>query len=532
MGTAGTARRIATWKVVLAVLGGLLVLAGAGAVAEASAWHARQVAAEVLLPGTTVAGVDLGGRPFADAATTAEAAAAELLGRPLAFGHAEQRFDLDPQALGATTTAEGAAAQAVAATRDASPVQRLLARWFGAAVGPELTVSLTLPDEAIDAFVMGIVDVLDRTPVDASLTWTGEELALQEHAVGLALDRTATAALIREALRTAPVGLLPLPVHERPHTVATEVVAPLLPVAEAAADALLDRPVHVVHGDQEWTVTPRQVGARPEVQRYVTAALAVLPQPSTTAEEPAPLATTAASGVPAPALTPADVPVELVLDVPAEGVVAAMDAIASQVEAEAREAAIDTSSGWVELIREQTGRAVDRQRAADLLGDALRQGGDVVELPVTVTEPTTTSDAFSHVLLVRQDLRRLYLYRDGEIAREWTVAIGAAGHRTPTGTFTVGTKRYLPTWHNPAPDGWGADMPASIPPGPANPLGLRALNWNNASGHDTLIRFHGTNNLGSIGSAASKGCIRLRNADIVELYDLVPTGTTIISTWG
>ena len=67
-------------------------------------------------------------------------------------------------------------------------------------------------------------------------------------------------------------------------------------------------------------------------------------------------------------------------------------------------------------------------------------------------------------------------------------------------------------------------MPASIPPGPGNPLGTRALNWN-ASG----IRFHGTEATYSLGYNASHGCVRMAMPDVEQLYDLVEVGTPIIS---
>jgi lipoprotein-anchoring transpeptidase ErfK/SrfK len=72
-------------------------------------------------------------------------------------------------------------------------------------------------------------------------------------------------------------------------------------------------------------------------------------------------------------------------------------------------------------------------------------------------------------------------------------------------------------------------MPARIGPGPDNPLGVRAINWNRPGGGDTLIRFHGTPNEASIGTAASNGCVRMFNSDVIELYDLVSPGMTIIS---
>ena len=82
----------------------------------------------------------------------------------------------------------------------------------------------------------------------------------------------------------------------------------------------------------------------------------------------------------------------------------------------------------------------------------------------------------------------------------------------------------MPTWVNPDPDGWGADMPEVIPPGPDNPLGTRALNWSAPA-----IRFHGTSADYSIGYNASHGCVRLHMSDVEQLYELVDVGTPIVS---
>ena len=58
---------------------------------------------------------------------------------------------------------------------------------------------------------------------------------------------------------------------------------------------------------------------------------------------------------------------------------------------------------------------------------------------------------------------------------------GSGGFPTPKGFWHIVNKRKNPTWVNPEPTGWGKSMPASIPPGPGNPLGPRAIEY--------LVRF-------------------------------------------
>jgi L,D-transpeptidase ErfK/SrfK len=66
-------------------------------------------------------------------------------------------------------------------------------------------------------------------------------------------------------------------------------------------------------------------------------------------------------------------------------------------------------------------------------------------------------------------------------------------------------------------------MPATIPPGPGNPLGTRAM-YLNAPG----IRIHGEYDAGSIGTYASHGCIRMLVKDSEQLYSIVPIGTHVL----
>ena len=72
-------------------------------------------------------------------------------------------------------------------------------------------------------------------------------------------------------------------------------------------------------------------------------------------------------------------------------------------------------------------------------------------------------------------------------------------------------------------------LPRRIEPGPANPLGARAL-YLYADGVDTLYRIHGTPEPWTIGTEASSGCIRMINEDIIDLYDRASPGAWVIVT--
>lgn len=117
---------------------------------------------------------------------------------------------------------------------------------------------------------------------------------------------------------------------------------------------------------------------------------------------------------------------------------------------------------------------------------------------------------------------RVHLYENGSEVKSYPCTPGKSGYSTPKGDWKLSYKDASPTWYNPHSD-WAADMPESIPPGPNNPLGLRALAVSCGGG----IFLHGTTNTGQLGSPGSHGCVRLANSDIVELYNRVSAGIPI-----
>jgi lipoprotein-anchoring transpeptidase ErfK/SrfK len=116
---------------------------------------------------------------------------------------------------------------------------------------------------------------------------------------------------------------------------------------------------------------------------------------------------------------------------------------------------------------------------------------------------------------------RLVVYRHGEEAvLAWTCGIGKEGMDTPVGTYVVGEKLEEPTWYPPNAQ--------PVPFGhPDNALGDRWIEWF-LDGKKTSFGFHGTNDEAGVGQRVSRGCIRLRNDDVRELYELLPVGAQVI----
>ncbi|MBE7183502.1 MAG: L,D-transpeptidase [Methylobacterium mesophilicum] len=121
----------------------------------------------------------------------------------------------------------------------------------------------------------------------------------------------------------------------------------------------------------------------------------------------------------------------------------------------------------------------------------------------------------------------LYLIGSGGTARRYGVGTGKPGFEW-AGTHKVSRKAEWPDWRPPAEmiareKAKGKYLPSYLAGGPENPLGARALYLGS-----TLYRIHGTNQPWTIGGAVSSGCIRMRNEDVVELYQRVPVGATVI----
>jgi lipoprotein-anchoring transpeptidase ErfK/SrfK len=109
--------------------------------------------------------------------------------------------------------------------------------------------------------------------------------------------------------------------------------------------------------------------------------------------------------------------------------------------------------------------------------------------------------------------RKLVLFDGDRAVKTYDVAVGKSSTPTPEGKFAIINRVPHPAWFGPA---------GVVAPGKNNPLGSR---WMGLSVKGYGI--HGTNVPTSIGKAASHGCIRMRQSDLEELFELVTVGTTV-----
>jgi hypothetical protein len=148
------------------------------------------------------------------------------------------------------------------------------------------------------------------------------------------------------------------------------------------------------------------------------------------------------------------------------------------------------------------------RRANGLSGDTIHPGQDLL-VPAEAANVLVDLDA------------HWVFYRFGdEVAAAWPAGIGGAGSETRVGLYTVGEKTENPMW-----------FPEGRPPvqhgDPQNPLGTRWIAWVDQGRRAGGLGFHGTNDPESVGRNTSQGCVRLRNADVEELFEILPLGARI-----
>jgi len=148
-------------------------------------------------------------------------------------------------------------------------------------------------------------------------------------------------------------------------------------------------------------------------------------------------------------------------------------------------------------------------------------------LPATVhaaTQRVAFPGYSSGTIIVKTSERRLYLTLGDGTALRYPVAVGMRGKQW-SGEARVDGKYVEPAWSPPAEVKRAKpSIPNVIPPGPNNPMGARAITLNRGE-----YALHGTTNgmRASIGSAASFGCIRMYNEDVIDLYERVSVGTPV-----
>jgi lipoprotein-anchoring transpeptidase ErfK/SrfK len=129
----------------------------------------------------------------------------------------------------------------------------------------------------------------------------------------------------------------------------------------------------------------------------------------------------------------------------------------------------------------------------------------------------------SGTIVINTPQKFLYLVEEGGRALRYGIGVGRPGF-TWAGTHEITAKREWPDWRPPKEMlARKPELPHYMAGGPENPLGARAMYLG-----ETLYRIHGSNEPWTIGTNVSSGCIRMRNEDVIDLYERVKVGTKVV----
>jgi lipoprotein-anchoring transpeptidase ErfK/SrfK len=195
---------------------------------------------------------------------------------------------------------------------------------------------------------------------------------------------------------------------------------------------------------------------------------------------------------------------------------------------EPRDASVDLEHGEVDPVTSRDGRSVRVSRLRHDIKAALLDMGDtrIARVRTRVVEPKVTTEELAEkypaIIIVNRGAFQLTLYKDLKRVKTYGIAVGQVGLETPAGLYHIQNKAINPAWHVPN-SAWAGDLAGTVIPGgvPENPLKARWMGIFDGAG------IHGTDATGSIGSAASHGCIRMLIPDVIELYDQVDVGAPV-----
>jgi lipoprotein-anchoring transpeptidase ErfK/SrfK len=149
-----------------------------------------------------------------------------------------------------------------------------------------------------------------------------------------------------------------------------------------------------------------------------------------------------------------------------------------------------------------------------------------VRLPVHRVAPEVTQDElaakYPTYITVDRASFTATLWVDLKLAKQYTIAVGQPAYPTPAGLFAIESKQVDPVWSVPNSP-WAGELGGTTVAGGTveNPLKARWMGVTAGAG------FHGTDDVGSLGTAASHGCLRMSVPDVIDLYDRVDVGTPV-----
>ena len=201
--------------------------------------------------------------------------------------------------------------------------------------------------------------------------------------------------------------------------------------------------------------------------------------------------------------------------------------VAGEVNQEAQNASIVPSGDSIRPTPGQKGIEVREPELQEAIREEVEKPGvgEELDVPTQHTQPEVTrtelAEAYPRLLVVDRSSFKLRFFRDLKLVKTYTVAVGQPQYPTPTGQFYIQSMQVDPVWNVPNSE-WAGELAGStVGPGGDNPLKARWMGF--AEG----VGFHGTDQVYSLGTAASHGCVRMSVPDIVGLFENVEVGDPV-----
>ena len=280
--------------------------------------------------------------------------------------------------------------------------------------------------------------------------------------------------------------------------------------------APLQAPVKVHHGSKTWTLSAQKARITADVDGMVDEAVA-----RSREGNPFSRAFRQATGGSVDANLPAEVSFSR----------AAVHRLVGRVENAINRAPVDAKISYhatgLDTVPSKSGLAVRVQALEDQIDAAVARPGAarrfVAQTRKIHAKVTTSQLAHKYPAIIVIDRAgfTLRLYKDLKLEKTYPIAVGMQGLETPAGLYSIQDKQVNPSWHVPN-SAWAGSLAGQvIPPGPQDPIKARWMGVDGGAG------IHGTAEDGSIGSAASHGCIRMHIPDVIDLYDRVSVGSPV-----
>lgn len=286
---------------------------------------------------------------------------------------------------------------------------------------------------------------------------------------------------------------------------------------EAQYVAALQKPIVINHAPESWKLSAKEAHIRTNIDAVIAEALTRSDQGNIISRSYRRLTGGSVDTTLDPQVTYSD-----------KAIIRLLDKVRKGVNRQPVNAQLSISLDGFKKVDSKVGLKIDatdlhKQIEAAITSTTAKRSF-VAETAKTQPKVTTKSLAKSAgtVLVVNKSKFTVKIYKNLKLEKTYPIAIGAPGHDTPEGTFHVQNKQVDPVWSVPNSP-WAGELAGTTVAGGigANPLKARWMGVTDGVG------FHGTSDDGSIGSAASHGCMRMHVSDVIDMYPRVPVGATV-----